>query len=72
MEATSDANNIAFDVLIYDYNYSFLPTEITEETVSEEFEKKRAIMNNTITGQYLYEKLVEEDKLIDFVYACLG
>ncbi|MCL8206266.1 hypothetical protein M5361_14095 [Ligilactobacillus agilis] len=72
MEATSDASNIAFDVLISDYNYSFLPTEITEETVSKEFEKKRAIMNNTITGQYLYEKLVEEDKLIDFAYACLG
>lgn len=72
MEATSDANNIAFDVLISDYNYSFLPTEITEETVSKEFEKKRAIMNNTITEQYLYEKLVEEeDKLIDFAYACL-
>ena len=71
MEATSDASNIAFDVLISDYNYSFLPTEITEETISKEFEKKRAIMNNTITEQYLYEKLVEEDKLIDFAYACL-
>lgn len=71
MEATSDASNIAFDVLISDYNYSFLPTEITEETVSKEFEKKRKIMNNTITEQYLYEKLVEKDKLIDFAYACL-
>ena len=40
--------------------------------MSKEFEKKRAIMNNTITEQYLYEKLVEEeDKLIDFAYACL-
>lgn len=71
MEATSGASNIAFNVLIPYYHYSFLPFEITEETVSEEFEKKRKIMNNTITEQYLYENLIEEDKLIDFAYACL-
>lgn len=71
MEATSSATNVAYKALSFDYNYSFLPTEITEETVSKEFEKKRTIMNNTITEQYLYENLVRKGKLVDFAYACL-